>query len=128
MSHFNKNLSPLLLLALFINVTTFSMNAKAATIDIYNYVAKPSVKINCGTDEGQLYPYVLPYNDKYEIPVDSLRVACDFKWNGGALSYQMMYDPTHDTCTTCVWHLNPKPKGLCFQKPGGGEACVKYDG
>ena len=51
MSHFNKNLSPLLLLALFINVTTFSMNAKAILIDIHNFLSKRdwNVKIQCET-------------------------------------------------------------------------------
>lgn len=129
MSHFNKNLSPLLLLALFINVTTFSMNAKAAIIDIYNYVSKPNlgVTIQCGTGEGDFFPYVLPYGQKYEFTLTSLSAACSFRWDGGVLSYHMVYDPKHDTCSTCVWFLKPKPGGFCFQKPDG-EVCSQYDG
>ena len=134
MSHVNKNLSPLLLLALFINVTTFSMNAKAVKIYIYNYVTTHDklVTIHCDTEMGDLGSFNLPYDRKYEIEINPMKVACDFKWDGGVLYYHMMYNPSSNTpsdkCTTCVWLLRPKPGGLCYHKSSGSEECYKYDG
>lgn len=129
MSHFNKNVSSLLLLALFINVTTLSMNAKAAKIYIYNLVspANSNVTAICGTEVGDNMPYEIPYSHAYDIISDTLSVACSFTWQGGALSWHLVYDVKHDTCTTCVWILKPKPAGFCFQKPEG-EVCSSYDG
>ena len=106
------------------------MNAKAVKIDIYNYVTTHDkfVTVHCDTEAGELFPYNLPYDRKFEIEVTPMEVACDFKWDGGVLSYHMMYNPPSDKCTTCIWLLRPKPGGLCYQIPDGGEDCYKYDG
>ena len=127
MSHFNKNLSPLLLLALFINVTTFSMNAKAILIDIHNFVSKQdwNVKIQCETPT--LLPHFVQYGYKYEINITAQNITCSFKWAEGELSNHLMYNPNHDTYSTCVWILRPKPGRLCFHKSDVSENCFPYD-
>ena len=127
MSPFNKKKKkiPLFLLALFIIVTTFSINTEAAKVVTYNYVSRQDLKVtaHCGTGSGSLPTREIAYGDKLEILTD-IRVACDFKWQGGRLSYHMMFDPIYDTCNPCLYML--RSYGLCFIYEGG-QKCYKYD-
>ena len=128
MSHFNKNLSPLLLLALFIIVTNFSMNAEAATIEIYNNVTAKNLNAtaNCQNTKVDFSPTEIAYGDKYVIN-DTLRVFCSFKWQRGSFSIMEIYDSDHYICDPCLWSL--QPRGLCYNATGPTffVYCFDYD-
>ena len=125
MSPFNKKKFPLLLLALFIIVTTFSMNTEAATVYIYNYVTREDLKVAvyCNTDGGFLPTLVIAYGDNVDIVTD-VKIACDFEWKGGRLNYTTLFDPASDTCNPCLYLLGPFE--LCFKYVGGSK-CYKYN-
>ena len=129
MSHFNKNVSPLLLLALFIIVTNFSMNAEAVAIEILNNVTAKNLKAtaDCGNTKVEFSPTEIAYGDKYVIH-DTLRVFCRFSWQGGSFSDMEIYDSQSYSCDPCDWRL--QPEGLCYYGTTGpaiGVFCHDYD-
>lgn len=129
MNHFNKIVSPLLLLALFIIVTNFSMNAEAVTIEIFNNVTAPNSKAtaDCQDSQHDFPPTEIAYGDKYVIN-DTLRVFCHFNWHGGSFSDMEIYDSQSYVCDPCVWRL--QPEGLCYYATTGpaiGVFCHNYD-
>ena len=129
MSHFNKNVSPLLLLALFIIVTNFSMNAEAVAIEILNNVTAKNLKAtaDCGNTKVEFSPTEIAYADKYVIH-DTLRVFCRFSWQGGSFSDMKIYDSQYYSCDPCDWRL--QPEGLCYYGTTGpaiGVFCHDYD-
>ena len=127
MSPFNKKNFPLLLLALFIIVTTFSMNVEASTMLIYNNVTQPGQNLTatCGTIKGDAPPYEITLNEKYTVISDELDVVCHFKWPGGFLDSLLIFRKGTYPCDTCVWIF--KSYGACYQRTDGTEACSKYN-
>ena len=122
----NKNVSPLLLLALFITVTTFSMNAEAAEINVYNYVKEGTlISIFC-TTEKESYPTVLiayaigTYNRTVDVTM-----TCTFKWGQDSHVFDI-FDPARDTCKICVWVV--RAAGPCLQHSliGANEQCYSW--
>ena len=127
MTPFNKNVSPLLLLALFIIVTTFSMNVEASTMLIYNNVTQPGQNLTatCGTIKGDAPPYEITLNEKYTVISDELDVICHFKWPGGFLDSLLIFRKGTYPCDICLWIF--KSYGACYQRADGTEACSKYN-
>ena len=106
MSPFNKNISTLLLLALFIIVTTFSMNVEADEVDIYNYATNTTtIKAYCSNAIKNFtpYPYEMAYaKDKFLLTLDDTRsVSCVFKWVGERKFFTFeIYNTQRDICVT----------------------------
>ena len=126
MNQFNKNVSPLLLLALFITVTTFSMNAEAAEINVYNYVKEGTlISIFC-TTEKESYPTVLiayaigTYNRTVDVTM-----TCTFKWGQDSHVFDI-FDPARDTCKICVWVVRATAPCLQHSLIGANEQCYPW--
>ena len=127
MSPFNKNVSTLLLLAFFIIVTTFSMNAKADEFVVHNNATRTSpLNVTCGNSDGDFPSFFVDYGDKhpFEIEDASLNINCFFRWTGVIHKFQI-YDNGRDQCVTCNWNIIPD--GPCFQDElRGGEQCYPW--
>merc|ERR1712226_46247 len=124
---FNKNVSTLLLLAFFIIVTTFSMNAIADEFEVHNNTTRSSkLKVTCANKVDDFPSFSVAYGDKYlfEINNPSLNIGCTFEWTGASHKFQI-YNTGRDQCVTCVWHVIPN--GPCFQDDlRGGEKCYPW--
>ena len=81
-----------MLLALFIIVTNFSINAEAVTIEIYNNVTAKNLKAtaDCGNTKVDFPPTEIACGGKYVI-TNTLRVFCSFKWQGRSFSYMELF-------------------------------------
>ena len=127
MSPLKINVSPLLLLALFITVTTFSMNAKADEFEVHNNATQTSkLNVTCGNSWEDFPSFFVAYGDKYlfEIKDTSLNINCFFRWTGVIHKFQI-YDTGRDQCVTCIWNIIPD--GPCFQDElRGGEQCYSW--
>ena len=131
MSPFNKNISTLLLLALFIIVITFSMNVEADEVDIYNYATNTTtIRAYCSNAIKNFtpYPYEMAYaKDKFLLTLDDTRsVSCVFKWVGERKFFTFeIYNTQRDICVTCIWYV--RANGPCFQDQLlGGEKCYTW--
>jgi len=114
MSPFNKNVSPLLLLALFIIVNTFYMNAEAAEVVVYNYASQDSkLSVLCSTIVENYPAQLIGYTvDQYKLIADTLVVTCNFQWGENSHTFDI-FDPQRDTCNSCVWAV--RAGGPCLQ-------------
>ena len=114
MSVFNKKVSLLFLLDLFIITTTFSMNAEAAKIDIYNYVGSGLNFIARCQPEDMLglLAQRIPFKFGFFEVIDESVVSCTFEWFKDRHSFDI-YIPDRDKCLNCVWALGPG--GPCLQ-------------
>ena len=128
MSPFNKNVSTLLLLAFFIIVTTFSMNAEADEFEVHNLATRTSkVNVTCANSFVDFPSFFVAYNEKHVFEIDNAdaNINCFFRWTGVIHKFQI-YDVERDQCVTCVWNL--KADGPCFQDQlRGGEKCYPWD-
>ena len=128
MSHFNKNVSTLLLLAFFIIFTTFSMNAEADEFVVHNNVTRTSkTKVTCANSYVDFPPFVLAYDEKFAVEIENadLNINCFFEWTGVSHKFQI-YDVGRDQCVTCNWNLIAD--GPCFQDElRHGEQCYPWD-
>ena len=129
MSPLKINVSPLLLLAVFIIVTTFSMDMKAANgveIHVYNYVNEGKITVICATTGRKFPAYDIVYKSgKYHVSADTLPISCDFQFQGKSHSFGI-FDPERDKCSNCVWWI--REVGPCFQDSlAGGELCYPWN-